>query len=76
MTSSVIATQGPNNMTRFRVGVMDLNIVSRPTAESLTRAGYLNALANRVDSYWVPDHCQWPSRSTRWWPDKSPHPVR
>jgi phthiodiolone/phenolphthiodiolone dimycocerosates ketoreductase len=35
---------------------MDLNIVSRPTAESLTRAGYLNALANRVDSFWVPDH--------------------
>jgi hypothetical protein len=22
----------------------------------LTRAGYLNALANRVDSFWVPDH--------------------
>jgi hypothetical protein len=20
--------------------------------------------------------CQWPSRSPRWWPDKSPHPVR
>jgi phthiodiolone/phenolphthiodiolone dimycocerosates ketoreductase len=35
---------------------MDLNVVSRPTAESLTRAGYLNALANRVDSFWVPDH--------------------
>jgi phthiodiolone/phenolphthiodiolone dimycocerosates ketoreductase len=43
-------------MTGFRVGVMDLNVVSRPTAESLTRAGYLNALANRVDSFWVPDH--------------------
>jgi phthiodiolone/phenolphthiodiolone dimycocerosates ketoreductase len=38
-------------MTGFRVGVMDLNLVSRPTAESLTRAGYLNALANRVDSF-------------------------
>ena len=35
---------------------MDLNVVSRPTAESLTRVGYLNALANRVDSFWVPDH--------------------
>ena len=43
-------------MTGFRVGIMDLNVVSRPTAESLTRAGYLNALANRVDSFWVPDH--------------------
>ena len=20
--------------------------------------------------------CQWPSRSIRWWPNKSPHPVR
>jgi phthiodiolone/phenolphthiodiolone dimycocerosates ketoreductase len=35
---------------------MGLNVVSRPTAESLTRADYLNALANRVDSFWVPDH--------------------
>jgi len=35
---------------------MDLNVVSRPTAESLTRVSYLNALANRVDSFWVPDH--------------------
>ena len=25
-------------------------------AEGLTRADYLNALANRVDSFWVPDH--------------------
>jgi phthiodiolone/phenolphthiodiolone dimycocerosates ketoreductase len=24
--------------------------------ESLTRATYLNALTNRVDSLWVPDH--------------------
>ena len=43
-------------MTGFRVGIMGLNVVSRPTAESLTRADYLNALANRVDSFWVPDH--------------------
>ena len=43
-------------MTGFRVGILDLNIVSRPTAESLTRADYLNALANRVDSFWVVDH--------------------
>src|SRR5271156_1158737 len=43
-------------MTGFRVGIMDFNLVSRPTAESLTRVGYLNALANRVDSFWVPDH--------------------
>jgi phthiodiolone/phenolphthiodiolone dimycocerosates ketoreductase len=43
-------------MTGFRVGVMDFNVVSPPTAESFTRADYLNALANRVDSFWVPDH--------------------
>ena len=35
---------------------MHMNVVSRPTAESLTRAEYLNALANRIDSFWVPDH--------------------
>lgn len=43
-------------MTGFRVGIAAQNVVSRPTAESLTRADYLNALANRVDSFWVPDH--------------------
>ncbi len=43
-------------MARFGVGIMDFNLVSRPTPESLTRATYLNALANRVDSLWIPDH--------------------
>jgi phthiodiolone/phenolphthiodiolone dimycocerosates ketoreductase len=43
-------------MSRFRVGIMDFNLVSRPMPESLTRATYLNALANRVDSLWIPDH--------------------
>jgi phthiodiolone/phenolphthiodiolone dimycocerosates ketoreductase len=43
-------------MTGFRVGITNINIVSRPTAESFIRADYLNALANRVDSFWVPDH--------------------
>ena len=43
-------------MARFRVGIMDLNVVCRPTAESLTLADYLNALANRVDSFSDPDH--------------------
>ena len=38
------------------MGILDLNVVSRPTAESLTRADYLDALANRVDSFWVLDH--------------------
>ena len=43
-------------MARFGVGIMDFSLVSRPTPESLTRATYLNALANRVDSLWLPDH--------------------
>ena len=43
-------------MTGFRVGITNITVVSRPTAESLQRADYLNALANRVDSFWVVDH--------------------
>jgi phthiodiolone/phenolphthiodiolone dimycocerosates ketoreductase len=43
-------------MTGFRVGMQNITVVSRPTAESLTRVEYLNALANRVDSFWVVDH--------------------
>ncbi len=43
-------------MTGFRVGIADFNLVSRPTAETFTRTEYLNALANRVDSFWVVDH--------------------
>jgi phthiodiolone/phenolphthiodiolone dimycocerosates ketoreductase len=43
-------------MTGFRVGVGDGILVGRPEPETLNRAGYLNAVANRVDSFWVPDH--------------------
>ena len=43
-------------MSQFRVGVMDPTIAARPTADAFTRANYLNAVANRVDSFWVPDH--------------------
>ena len=43
-------------MTGFRVGVMDPIVAARPTADALTRAEYLSAVANRVDSFWVPDH--------------------
>src|ERR1700744_1719192 len=42
-------------MARFRVGIMAFSLVSRPTPESLTRAPYLNAFTNRVDSLWLPD---------------------
>src|SRR6201993_2185164 len=43
-------------MSRLRVGVMDTALVSRPAVNSLTRANYMAAVANRVDSFWVPDH--------------------
>jgi phthiodiolone/phenolphthiodiolone dimycocerosates ketoreductase len=43
-------------MTGFRVGVADPILAARPSAETFTRANYLGALANRVDSFWVPDH--------------------
>jgi phthiodiolone/phenolphthiodiolone dimycocerosates ketoreductase len=35
---------------------MDPVMAARPTADAFTRANYLAAVANRVDSYWVPDH--------------------
>ena len=38
------------------VGVMDSALAARPTVDSLTRASYMSAVANRVDSFWVPDH--------------------
>ena len=40
----------------FRVGLMDPVMASRPTADMFSRANYAAAVANRVDSYWVPDH--------------------
>jgi phthiodiolone/phenolphthiodiolone dimycocerosates ketoreductase len=43
-------------MSGFRVGVADPILVARPGADTFTRANYLGAVANRVDSFWVPDH--------------------
>src|SRR5258705_8053645 len=43
-------------MTGFRVGVADPIVAARPAADTFTRANYLSAVANRVDSFWVPDH--------------------
>jgi phthiodiolone/phenolphthiodiolone dimycocerosates ketoreductase len=50
-------------MSGFRVGVADPIVAARPAAEMITRANYLSAVANRVDSFWVPDHLNgvWPS---------------
>ncbi len=35
---------------------MDPIVAARPAAETFTRANYLAAVANGVDSFWVPDH--------------------
>jgi phthiodiolone/phenolphthiodiolone dimycocerosates ketoreductase len=43
-------------MSRFRVGLMDSILAGRPSVDSYSRTSYLAAVANRVDSYWVPDH--------------------
>lgn len=43
-------------MTRFRVGIMDPTIASRPAVDTFTRASYLSAVAGGADSFWVPDH--------------------
>ncbi len=73
-------------MTGFRVGVGDGILVARPEAETFNRAGYLNAVANRVDSFWVPatvhsTHWARDSRAPRIccrtvWASKRPWPTR
>jgi phthiodiolone/phenolphthiodiolone dimycocerosates ketoreductase len=35
---------------------MDPVMAARPTVDAFSRASYLAAVANRVDSYWIPDH--------------------
>lgn len=43
-------------MAGFRVGLMDPVMAARPTVDAISRANYLGAVVNRLDSYWVPDH--------------------
>ena len=43
-------------MTGLGVGLMDPVMAARPTVDAFSRASYLGAVANRLDSYWVPDH--------------------
>ena len=43
-------------MAGFGVGLMDPVVAARPTVDAYSRANYFSAVANRVDSYWVPDH--------------------
>ena len=51
---------------RFRVGLMDPVMAARPTADAVSRANYLGAVANRLDSYWVPDHINGQTRKPLW----------
>lgn len=55
-------------MTRFRVGIMDPTIASRPAVDTFTRASYLTAVAAGVDSFWVPDHLNALFPRTLWQP--------
>jgi phthiodiolone/phenolphthiodiolone dimycocerosates ketoreductase len=43
-------------MSKMRVGVMDTALAARPPVDSLTRGNYMASVANRADSFWVPDH--------------------
>jgi phthiodiolone/phenolphthiodiolone dimycocerosates ketoreductase len=43
-------------MAGLRVGLMDSVMAARPIVDAYSRASYFGAVANRVDSYWVPDH--------------------
>lgn len=43
-------------MSSVRVGLMDPVMAARGRVDAFSRANYLSAVANRVDSYWVPDH--------------------
>lgn len=40
----------------MQVGLLDMNTVTRPRADSSTRASHLSAVVARLDSFWVPDH--------------------
>lgn len=52
----------------FRVGLMDSVLAGRPAADTFSRAGYLSAVASRVDSYWVPDHINGQTPRPLWHP--------
>src|ERR1700754_1067562 len=56
-------------MSRFRVGLMDSILAGRPSVDSYSRASYLAAVANRVDSYWVPDHINGQTPRPLWDPE-------
>jgi len=40
----------------MQVGLMDSVLAARGRADAFSRASYLSAVTNRVDSYWIPDH--------------------
>jgi phthiodiolone/phenolphthiodiolone dimycocerosates ketoreductase len=40
----------------MHVGLMDSVMAARGRVDAFSRASYLSAVVNRVDTYWVPDH--------------------
>jgi phthiodiolone/phenolphthiodiolone dimycocerosates ketoreductase len=55
-------------MAHIGVGIMDPIVAARPSADTFTRASYLGAVANGVDSFWVPDHLNALFPRTLWQP--------
>jgi len=52
----------------IRVGLMDPVMAARGRVDAVSRASYLGAVANRVDSYWVPDHINGQTPRSLWEP--------
>lgn len=52
----------------MRVGLMDPVMAARGRVDAVSRASYLGAVANRVDSYWVPDHINGQTPRPLWAP--------
>jgi phthiodiolone/phenolphthiodiolone dimycocerosates ketoreductase len=44
------------DMSGFKVGLIDQLVNARHSPTALVRASYLTAVASRIDSLWVPDH--------------------
>src|SRR5690348_9101434 len=43
-------------LTMFKVGLIEQPLHTRYSPTALVSASYLNAVGNRVDSFWLPDH--------------------
>lgn len=55
-------------MAGMRVGLMDPVMAARGRVDAISRASYLGAVLNDVDSYWVPDHINGQTPRPLWAP--------